>query len=56
VPFEVVSGVGGRMGVLDWGDDRRKKGTVLGVKLRRSINPLYNYQWSLCDAALLKLL
>ena len=37
MPFGVVSGVGRGMGVLDRGGDRRREGTVLGVKLKRPI-------------------
>jgi len=35
MPFGVVRGVGRRMGVLDFGGDRRREGAVLGVNVRR---------------------
>ena len=35
--FEVVSGVGRGMGVLDGGGDRRRRGAVSGVNLGRTI-------------------
>jgi len=37
MPFGVVSGVGRAMGVLDWGGDRRREGTVLGVNVGHPI-------------------
>ena len=37
MPFGTVSGVGRGMGVLDWGGDRRREGTVFWVNLGRPI-------------------
>jgi len=37
MPFRVESGVGQGMGVLDFGGDRRREGTVLRVNLGRFI-------------------
>jgi len=52
MPFGVVSGVGLGMGVLDFGDDRRRGRGSLGVNLR---NPIVitngDFVASLCESA-----
>jgi len=51
MPFGVVSGVGRGMGVLNFGGDRRREGSVWGVNLRRPILTNGNFVASLCGSA-----
>jgi len=49
--FGVVSWVGLGMGVLDFGDDRRRGRGSLGVNLRRPIITSMEFVASLCGSA-----
>ena len=49
--FGVVSGVGLGMGVLDFGGDRRRGSSSLGVNLRRPIVTNGDFVPSLCESA-----
>jgi len=51
MPFGVVSGVKLGMGLLDFGGDRRRKGTVLGMNLGHPILTNGAFVASLCGSA-----
>jgi len=51
MPFGVVSDVGLRRGVLDFGGDRRRGRGSLGVNLRRPIVTNGDFVASLCESA-----